>query len=211
VTISGDQAQQIDPGACFTDWERALSVLEVEGSEPIHLRTSYRCPAPITRFAHQVLGPLAPDEMPRAAQQGPPVLRSCFPTEAHLAYQLVRALADLVEREPAASVAVIARTPQTAERFHGVLERSIPARLVRAGEFSFTPGIDVTDVAQVKGLEFDVVVVPDATPTSFPDDPDSRRKLHVACTRAISQLWVLSVGRPSPILPSQDNGSVASV
>jgi len=56
-------------------------------------------------------------------------------------------------------------------------------------------------VSQVKGLEFDVVVIPDATPRRYPDQPDARRKLHVACTRAIHQLWVMAVGRFSPIVP----------
>ena len=37
--------------------------------------------------------------------------------------------------------------------------------------------------------------------TAYPDTPQSRRVMHVAATRAVEQLWVISVGRPSPILP----------
>lgn len=202
VTISGDRSQQIDPDACFTSWERALDDLELGQSQAVQLRTSYRCPAPITAFAHQLLGPLAPAEMPTPSKDGVPVLRSCHPTEAHAAHELVLALSDLLRREPGTTVAVIARDREAAARLHRALERSIPVRLVRMGEFSFTPGIDVTDVSQVKGLEFDVVVIPDATPGRYPDEPDARRKLHVACTRAIHQLWVMAVGQPSPILPA---------
>ena len=73
-------------------------------------------------------------------------------------------------------------------------------RLVVDGEFSFKPGIDITDVAQIKGLEFDYVIIPDANVASYPDTPVARRALHIAVTRAVHQLWVLAIGRPSEIL-----------
>jgi DNA helicase-2/ATP-dependent DNA helicase PcrA len=200
LTVCGDRSQHIDPSACFAGWEQALVELGVQGIEPVHLRTSYRCTESVTRFAHDVLGPLAPDEMPRPVRTGPPVERTVYPTEAHAVYDLVRALSDLLEREPAAMVAVITRDAASARRIHAALDRSLPVRLVLHGEFSFTPGIDVTPVSQVKGLEFDVVIIPDAV--GYVDEPDARRKLHVACTRAIEQLWVISVGRPAPLLPA---------
>ena len=47
----------------------------------------------------------------------------------------------------------------------------------------------------------DYVIGVDVTDAHYPDKDPARRKLHVACTRAIEQLWLLSVGRASPILP----------
>jgi DNA helicase IV len=204
LTLCGDEVQQIDPAASFGGWQRALRDLGRDDTQTVRLRTSYRCTAPVTAFAQQVLGPLAPAESPRSSRPGTPVLRSCPPTEGHAVYLLTLALEDLLRREPAAGVAVIASDRQRAARLHGWLDRCLPARLVLAGEFSFSPGVDVTEVAQVKGLEFDVVVIPDATPGCYPDNPQARRRLHVACTRAIHQLWVISVGRPSPLLPSPE-------
>ena len=60
--------------------------------------------------------------------------------------------------------------------------------------------MDVTDVASVKGLEFDYVVVPDASARAYPDTDDARRRLHVAVTRAAHQLWIAAPGTPSPLL-----------
>jgi DNA helicase-2/ATP-dependent DNA helicase PcrA len=199
LTVCGDRSQHIDPSACFAGWEQALVELGVQGIAPVHLHTSYRCTEAVTRYAHDVLGPLAPAEMPRPVRTGPPVEHTVYPTEAHATYDLVRSLVVLLEREPAAMVAVITRDAANARRIHGALDRSLPVRLVLHGEFSFTAGIDVTPVSQVKGLEFDVVIIPDAV--GYSDEPDARRKLHVACTRAIEQLWVISVGRPAPLLP----------
>jgi DNA helicase IV len=76
------------------------------------------------------------------------------------------------------------------------------ARLVLDGDFSFRPGVDVTDVESVKGLEFDYVIVPDASADTYPATDEARRRLHVAVTRASHQLWIATVGRPSPLVAS---------
>jgi DNA helicase IV len=54
----------------------------------------------------------------------------------------------------------------------------------------------------VKGLEFDYVIVPDASAATYPTDDESRRRLHVAVTRASHQLWIATVGSPSPLVGS---------
>jgi DNA helicase II / ATP-dependent DNA helicase PcrA len=111
---------------------------------------------------------------------------------------------DLVEREPKASVGVIARDAEAAKRVYGVLSEGVAARLVLRGEFSFAPGVDVTDVENAKGLEFDYVVVPDAGAEAYPDREEARRRLHVAVTRASHQLWILSGGARSPLLAGRE-------
>jgi DNA helicase-2/ATP-dependent DNA helicase PcrA len=58
----------------------------------------------------------------------------------------------------------------------------------------------VTSVAEAQGLEFDVVVVPDASSTAYPDTPTARRALYVAMTRAVDWLWLTTVGSWSPML-----------
>ena len=73
-------------------------------------------------------------------------------------------------------------------------------RLVERGEFPFTPGLDVTDVDSVKGLEWDYVVVADANAMNWPGTDEGRRRLHVAVTRASHQLWLVSPGTPSPLI-----------
>jgi DNA helicase-2/ATP-dependent DNA helicase PcrA len=61
--------------------------------------------------------------------------------------------------------------------------------------------LDVCEVVEAKGLEFDYVAVPDADAASYPAEDDSRRALHVAATRAMHQLWFCTAGTPSPVLP----------
>jgi DNA helicase IV len=60
--------------------------------------------------------------------------------------------------------------------------------------------VDVTDVENVKGLEFDYVILPDVTARAYPTNEEARRRLHVAITRASHQLWVVSSGVRSPLV-----------
>jgi DNA helicase-2/ATP-dependent DNA helicase PcrA len=116
---------------------------------------------------------------------------------------LGEALRDLVASEPQASVAVIARYPEQADIYYRGLKTSEVPNLRRIAEqdFPFKPGVDVTDVRQVKGLEFDYVVLLEVGEASYPDQEEPRHLLHIAATRAAHQLWVTTTGDPSPLLP----------
>jgi DNA helicase IV len=198
VTVAGDESQQTF--SSYAGWPEALAALGAERAGTVRLETTYRCPRPVADVAHAILGPIAPAAPPRAGKDGAPVSRFDFPTEAHAHLFLAGAIRDLVEREPRASVAVVAHAPEVARSIHRLLEDLPEARLALDGRFSFRPGVDLTDVASVKGLEFDYVVVPDASARAYPDDPDARRRLHVAVTRAAHQLWIAAPGTPSPLL-----------
>lgn len=200
VTVSGDRAQQVDPAACFDTWERTLEFLGLVGSESVHLETNYRSTRQIAEFAHRILGDLAPERMPPACVEGAPVQVTQFASEGHAAVELVRGLRDAWSGDRYARIAVIAHDAESSRRWAEILQPSVPVRHVTRGEFSFKPGIDVTDVEQVKGLEFDYVVIPDASANRYPDRPQARRMLHVAATRAIHQLWVLGLGSLSSVV-----------
>lgn len=200
VTVAGDAAQRIDRTGYFTSWEDAMNALGAAAT-PAYLETSYRCPAPIVEFAHALLGPDAPATKPGAVRDGAPVARTILPGDGPAALVLIQALRDLLRRDPEAGVAILARDAGAARALHEVVSRALPARLVTDGDFAFGPGIEVTEVAAVKGLEFDYVIVPDADAKSYPDTPENRRLLHVAATRASRRLWILSPGKPSPLIP----------
>jgi superfamily I DNA/RNA helicase len=94
--------------------------------------------------------------------------------------------------EARANVCVIARDAERADLYFHGLERAEIPRLsrVRDQDFSFRPGVEVTDIRQVKGLEFDYVILVDVTASQYPVDDESRHLLHIGATRAAHQLWV---------------------
>ena len=200
LTIAGDAAQQSDPTVVFRGWDDVLMQLSADGAEEARLTTNYRCPRPVAEFAHKVLGVLAPPTLPASVRDGLPVSQSRFPNDGLAVVALSDALSQLFEKERLASVAVICANSENARRWYDSLRNLDETRLVIDGEFVFKPGIDVTDVSQIKGLEFDYVIIPDVDEFSYPDTPVARRTLHIAATRAVHQLWVVTVGRVSPLI-----------
>jgi DNA helicase-2/ATP-dependent DNA helicase PcrA len=101
---------------------------------------------------------------------------------------------------------VLARYPEQADAYYAGLQRAEVPRLrrVRRDDFAFQPGIDVTEVSQVKGLEFDYVVMVDVNAASYPDNRESRHLLHIGATRAAHQLWLVPAGDASPLIPADE-------
>jgi DNA helicase-2/ATP-dependent DNA helicase PcrA len=203
ITLAGDTNQGIAPEHGFGSWPDMLGHLGLSHECVESLRTSYRSTRQIVDVALHVLGPLLGDERPQVPRSGAAVESFRFGSSGETCEFLVRALRDLVRREPLASVALIARHPEQARLHYEALAAAEVAslRLVADQDFCFHPGIDVTDVRQTKGLEFDIVILLEANQESYPESDHARRLLHVAMTRAAHQLWVTYTGEPSPLLP----------
>ncbi|MFW6050484.1 MAG: ATP-binding domain-containing protein [Myxococcota bacterium] len=206
VTLAGDVAQRLLMDNGFTAWSDVLEDLGFDAEVVEPLRLSYRSTQEILEFATEVLGPLREQASGwQAKRHGAPVEHFGFADTGEAVGFLSEALRDLANAEPLASVAVIARYPEQADLYHkGLVHGEVPnLRRVADQDFPFKPGVDVTDVRQVKGLEFDYVVLVEASATTYPADDESRHLLHIGATRAAHQLWVMSIGEPSENLPER--------
>ena len=203
MTLAGDTAQKLIFDNGFEDWQQMLSDVGIEGVKIDQLKVSYRSTRPIVEFSRHVLGPLADPEAPVVPRDGAPVEQFTFGSSGESLAFLGEALRSLVTRERRANVALVARYAAQADMYHQGLQRAeVPSlRRVYGKEFTFQPGIDVVDVAQVKGLEYDYVVCVEVNQNTFPARKEARHLLHIAATRAVHQLWVVSVAEPSPLLP----------
>ena len=205
ITLAGDVAQRLYMDNGFSDWRSVLKDLGLEHVEIEPLKLSYRSTLQILEFATDVLGPLKNEVSGEATRTGAPVELFSFGSSGEAVGFLSEALRNLAGSEPLASVAVVARYPEQADLYYkGLVQGEVPRlRRVAEQDFTFKPGVDVTDVRQVKGLEFDYVVVVECTSATFPPQDEARHLLHIAATRAAHQLWVLSTGTASPILPDK--------
>jgi DNA helicase-2/ATP-dependent DNA helicase PcrA len=208
ITLAGDTAQSIAPEHGFTTWSEMLDDLGIAHDRVEPLRVSYRSTREIVEVAQHVLGPLVGDVRPVAPRSGAPVESFGFASSGEASEFLPQVLKELMRDEPDAAVAVIARHAEQARLYYeGLTAAEVPnVRLVAAQDFSFRPGIDVTDVRQTKGLEFDIVILIDVNEDSYPDTEHARRMLHVAMTRGAHQLWITYTGTPSPLLPAHLRG-----
>jgi DNA helicase-2/ATP-dependent DNA helicase PcrA len=204
LTLAGDSQQQLLPTSSFGSWSRFLGGLGLPGAALETLRVNYRCSREIAEYASGLLGPLREDaELPESPRSGPPVEFFRFEERGAAIAFLARALRMLIGNEPRATVAILTPSRELSLLYAEALAAAdVPQlRHVRDQDFGFAPGIDVTEIEQARGLEFDYVVVVEASARNFPERDEARRRLHVAATRAIHQLWISAVGTPSPLLP----------
>jgi DNA helicase-2/ATP-dependent DNA helicase PcrA len=203
ITLAGDTQQHLMEASGFTSWSEFLGRLGVQGTEIETLRIAYRSSHEIVEFSLALLGDLREDDAPPiSTRSGPPVELFRFTDRGACVAFLADALAELAHEEPLASVAVLTPSPAMSDLyFDGLTAAGLPdVRRVANQDFTFSPGIEVTEISQVKGLEFDYAVLVDVSHESYPDTPASRRLLHVGASRAVHQLWLTSVGTPSPLL-----------
>lgn len=202
VTLAGDTAQKLSDND-FGDWSDALEAVGLDHTRVSPLKVSYRSTRPIMALANAVLGPLAPAEPLETVRDGEPVELLRFGGMGAALTFLGDELGNLQRREPKASVAILTRDQKQAQRVYDWLRRADPGNLslVLDQRFSFGPGIEVSEVAQTKGLEFDYVVLLGTDAVNYPDTPQARHLLHVGMSRAIHQLWLVCWKRASPLLP----------
>lgn len=205
VTLAGDTSQKLYLDNGFRDWRTTLGELGLSTTEIEPLRIAYRSTREVLEVARDILGPIADPVPPVATRSGAPVEAHVFPQAGAAVAFLAEALRPLFAREPRSTVGVLARFAEQAEAYYeGLCRAEVPhVRRVRAQDFSFRPGIDVTEISQVKGLEFDYVVLVDVNASVFPETDEARHLLHIGATRAAHQLWFFVTGRPSSLVPKR--------
>ena len=124
VTLAGDVQQRMLLDNGFTDWNTVLGELGFSHVEIEPLKLSYRSTKPIVDFSRAVLGPLASKDAPVATREGAPVDLFTHGHTGDAVATLSEALRDLMQSEPQASVAVVARFPEQADLYFGGLQRA---------------------------------------------------------------------------------------
>jgi ATP-dependent DNA helicase UvrD/PcrA len=209
ITLAGDTQQHVMKDAGFTSWTKFFKDLGLDATEVNTLEISYRCSHEIATFAVGVLGDLREDATPPlTTRSGPPVELFRFTDHGACVAFLADALKELCAAERLASVCVLTPTRELSTLYHRGLQNGEVPRLRRVEnqDFTFAPGVEVTEIEQVKGLEFDYVILIEVSAATFPDTPAARRLLHVGATRAVHQLWLTSVATPSPLVQPQVRG-----
>lgn len=204
ITLAGDTAQRLVFDNAFDSWTGLLAHLNIPALSVNTLKVAYRSTKEVTEVARAILGPLADPDPPVAPRSGAPVQAFRFHEMGEEVAFLAEQLRALMARERSANLVLLTRYAGQADAFYDGLSKSeVPSlRRVAHQDFTFTPGIDVTDITQVKGLEYDYVVLAGADVGSYPETMESRHMLHIGATRAAHQLWFTTSRAPSPMIPS---------
>jgi DNA helicase II / ATP-dependent DNA helicase PcrA len=201
LTLVGDSSQQIDQSTTFAGWEKLRQHWNFKDSMSryVSLEVSHRSTLPIMQLADSI----QQRQLVKGGRQGRiPIWFKCQ-SESRGIKAAINWLNTAIQRYPNALTAVICHSSQEARQVLSLLKPTFGAT-VRIGDdnnFSFTEGIIVTDVQQVKGLEFFNVLIWNPSSKNYPQEQHSRNLLYVAITRAEENLCLVTWNRPSVILP----------
>ncbi len=197
ITICGDMAQKIKGDVSFNTSEGFAGFVRVQqqriGAKSLcsdTLEVGFRATRPIMELAWHVLGEKPSMSVPR---NGEPVHILLTQSPRETIAKAKGILEDYVEKRPKALIAVVCRYKADADWVFEELKLSglLNLRRHERDDFSFQPGIVVTNAHQVKGLEFSAVLIVNPAAGQYRDDRENRMLLHVAITRAADHLWIV--------------------
>ncbi len=211
VSIVGDTAQRIVSGRDFGSWEELLRDAGFADTTPIQLTVSYRSTQEIMTLAAKVRGTaLTKIELFSSGRHGPAPTWTRAETPQVLPNRVGQWVAARLKDSSKSLSAIICRYPKQAQELVDQL-RKLGFSSVRLGhrdQFDFSPGVVVTNVHQVKGLEFRNVLIIEPTenhyPTPDPNNPathEGQNLLYVAITRAEVRLDFIGSEKMTALLP----------
>ena len=196
-TIMGDVAQNISDRYGLNDWTE-LRKLMLPGEFDYFgiLQKSYRNTVEISEFATDILYhgsfPVYPVE-PIIRHGEPVTVKKCtdFTGQVTQAEQIIKAWQD----KGLDTIAVVCIDEAEAEKVTAALLGSVELNTGDAGKWEIGEGVMVLPLKYTKGLEFDAVLIFNASEEDYPVEDGYVKQLYVAATRALHELTVLYRGK----------------
>lgn len=199
--LLGDPNQAIKPGTATFSEVRAVFERARGQVEECFLMTSYRSAPAITDLFSSLL---SEEERGRVSSvqrdEVPPRIR-VLPSEDEHAAALRETVAEArrLSDENHGIAAVVVPWKSQARRIQAILGDDAP-RLMGRQDTLPESGVILITLELAKGLEFDHVIVPDASGELFPDEPLARRRLYTTISRATRRVDVLALKSLTPLL-----------
>ncbi|WP_255467415.1 HelD family protein [Raoultibacter phocaeensis] len=198
--LLGDQNQAIKPHtATFDEARRTFETLHGEVSE-CRLMTSYRSSPEVTALFASLLEEGERMHVSSIQRAGTPlVIAECSDKSAY--EEKLRCAVRTAARNEGLT-AIIVPWKSAAKHVQMLIGEDAPA-LVKKNAALPDSGTIVIPLELAKGLEFDHVIVPDASERVFPDDELSRRRLYTTISRATKSITLIAQGSLTPLLKTQ--------
>ncbi|MCY9031177.1 RNA polymerase recycling motor HelD, partial [Bacillus inaquosorum] len=195
MTVLGDINQSIYAHAIHGA-KRMDACFEGEPAEYVRLKRTYRSTRQIVELTKAMLQDGADIEPFNRNGEMPLV----YKTEGRedLCQKLTKEI-ERLKKQGHETIAVICKTAQQCIQVHAHMSEYIDVRLIHKENQTFQKGVCVIPVYLAKGIEFDAVLVYDASEEHYQTEHD-RRLLYTACTRAMHTLTVFYTGKASPFV-----------
>jgi len=173
----------------------AQNLFEADQTRVIQLVHSYRSTKQITDFTKAILTNGQKIEPFNRDGDLPNLLMAN--TEAESVTQVIGQVKENDKRKY--TTAIIAKTLKDAERLHDTLKESgLASTLIRSENQRLATGTIVLPSFLAKGLEFDAVIMWDASKDKF--DEDEQQLVYTIASRAMHKLTITSIGELSQLL-----------
>ena len=196
-TMVGDLMQGIHAYRSFSDWDEALAALP-KGAQLKHLTNSYRSTVEVMQLANAVAARYpfkGQSETRPVPRHGPMPSLYCCKDDAQRKALLVRLIKGIDEAQ-LKSAAIITRTRSAALNLYNALKDDADVALIDTEAMQYSARTWVASVSDVKGLEFDSVIIADADQSVY-QRPLDARLLYVALTRSFGRLALIYKDAPA--------------
>ena len=196
-TIMGDVAQNIWSDYGLNDWKELRKLMLPDEFDYFGLlQKSYRNTVEISRFATNILhhGSFQVYPVQPIIRHGSEVrVTGCSSYDA-LIKETVSAVRQW-QQDGKDTIAVICADEKEAQRVTGSLSKMLELLPNDPSSMEFHTGVMVLPLEYTKGLEFDAVLIFDASAENYPATDGYVKRLYVAATRALHELTVLYQGQ----------------
>lgn len=199
MTVLGDLNQSIFAHAAAANGFEALSELySEEETEKIVMSRSYRSTRPIVAYTSRMIeGGHLIEPFNRDGAE-PTVTHAADDSELLL---IIKSRIEALHQSDYQSIAVICKTAEESKRMHHSLQTQIPKlRLIEKETVTFERGIVVIPAYLAKGVEFDAVIISNASKQVYGRESE-RRLFYTACTRAMHELHLCYTNEPTVFIP----------
>ncbi|MFB1049748.1 RNA polymerase recycling motor HelD [Paraliobacillus sp. JSM ZJ581] len=193
MTLLGDMNQAIYVHALA---ENVLANREEKSFERVELTRSYRSTKPIVEFTKSWMP--EGDEIEAFNRDGelPEVIE--VDDVRVLEDKMLQMIASYKEKGHQ-TIAIICKTLHESERIYAYLKDQVDVNLLDPNAHTYQKGVLVIPAYLAKGIEFDAVIIYNASTTRYENDLE-RNLLYTACTRAMHDLFVISLGEVTPFI-----------
>lgn len=202
MTALGDLNQAIySHASAYNEIDPIAALYGPEQTEVIRLHRSYRSTRELVEFTRGIVpGGDAIEPFTRSGAK-PRVIKVSDRGSLH---SLLAAEIDRLLGEGYASIAIIAKTASESKLAHQALEPQlqVPLGLITKHSPTFESGVLVIPSYLAKGVEFDAVLIYDGSRHQYGHD-NERKLFYTACTRAMHELCMFSLGEPSSFITDQ--------
>ncbi|MDB3083971.1 helicase [Clostridioides difficile] len=196
MTILGDINQSINPFMNVGDYNNIPNVLKNDTCI-INLSKTYRSTMEITRFSRKLLTKAIDDEYVERHGDEPRV--TGFKEKDYMNEKLIEDI-KAYKHKNYKSIGIITKTAHEAKEVYEFLkENHINVEAIIKDDDEYVNGVLVIPSYLSKGLEFDIVVIYDASEERY-NSEDERLLLYTCCTRALHVLNIYYLGEITPLL-----------